>query len=154
MIIHSLKVGISPMPSNLKALKKLALHLPKNIKGRVYELGCGFGTVLPLLNRHYSDVVGFESSPLPYLVSKCRHKQVYKRNFFDEDLSDAGLIYCYLYPGAMEKLKPKLLAELKEGTHVFSNTFGMTKWPPTYVYAIGDLYCSNLYHWILPKSTK
>lgn len=154
MIIHSLKVGISPMPSNLKALTVLARHLPLNIDGAAYELGCGFGTVLPLLNRRYAEVIGFESSPFPYLVSKAVHSKVYRHDFFQEDLSSAGLIYCYLYPGAMEKLKGKFIKELRPGTHIFSNTFGMPGWAPTRAYQVNDLYHSKLYHWILSKSTK
>ncbi|MCH9613205.1 MAG: hypothetical protein SP1CHLAM54_02020 [Chlamydiia bacterium] len=142
------------MPTNLKARKALRKHLPTSIKGAAYELGSGFGSVLPLLKKRYQNVVGFETSPVPYLFSRVLHKNVHREDFFDVDLSDAGLVYCYLFPGAMKRLKEKFLEELRPGTHIFSNAFSMPQWTPTAIYPIEDIYHSNLYHWILPKSSK
>lgn len=154
IVVWSYRNGITPTPTSRKAKKNLMKALPATIKGNIYELGSGWGTLALPLARSYPNchVIAFESSPLPFFVSKLRkmfanvpNLKLLRRNFFEEDLSDASLIVCYLYPGAMRKLKEKFQKELKPGTRIVSNTFAIPGWQPEAVHEVGDLYHTKIY---------
>ena len=51
-------------------------------------------------------------------------------DIFEADISQASVVTLYLFPEANLKLRPKLLAELKPGTRVVSNSFTMGDWSP------------------------
>jgi SAM-dependent methyltransferase len=91
----------------------------------VYDLGCGDGTALIIAAKEFNAKgVGIEIDPLRYIFSTLRihfakvenRITIKKKNFFDENLSKATVIFAYLVPRALERLKPKLLKELKPGT--------------------------------------
>jgi precorrin-6B methylase 2 len=98
----------------------------------VYDLGCGDGRVIITAARHYgAQAVGIELDPLRWLWCRIwvrmlglRDRVDVKRgDLFQQDLSEADVVICYLLPEATDKLQDKLLAELKPGTRVVSNTF-------------------------------
>ena len=60
-------------------------------------------------------------------------------------MSGAELVVCYLFPGGMEKLKPKLEREVKPGAIVISNTFAISGWKATEILFASDLYRSPIY---------
>ncbi len=102
-----------------------------NIKSSdiVYELGSGNGTFLITAAKEFrAKGVGIEIDPLRFLTSTIvihiigmKNKVVIKRrNFFDEDLSRATIIYVYLVPKALNLLLPKFKKELKKGTKIIS----------------------------------
>ena len=53
-----------------------------------------------------------------------------EQDIFKVPLGDATVVTLYLLPDLMEKLKPKLLAELKPGTRIVSHDWGFADWPP------------------------
>lgn len=100
-----------------------------NDKDVVYDLGCGDGAALEVAAEEFgARGVGIEIDPLRYLFSKIRFKQngfdrkvkIVKKNFHDVDISEASVIFVYLVPRALERLKPKFLKELKKGTLIVS----------------------------------
>jgi len=140
------------MPTSYKVKNKLFSLLPMEIKGKIYELGSGWGTLLLLLAEKYPQyqILGLESSPLPFWFSKLRLRpypnvKVVREDFFSKNLSDTGLVVCYLYPGAMEKLKLKFEAELRPGAVVISNTFAVPGWVPENMFIVNDLYRTKIY---------
>lgn len=154
LVVWSIKNGISPMPTSTKAKPYLFELLPSNLQGKIYELGSGWGTLLfPLARRFpHSEVVGFETSPLPFCFSslwmlkeRVSNVKVFRKDFFFEDLSKASLVVCYLYPGAMLKLKGKFEKELKPGALVVCNTFAVPGWIPERVIEVPDLYHTKIY---------
>ncbi len=154
VVFWSLRNGISPMPTARKVKRTLLKVLPRDINGPIYELGSGWGTLLEPLYRLYPNqqIIGFETSPVPRWFSKLRllylrqdNVRVDKRDFFTQDLGGAGMVVCYLYPGAMARLRPKLAAELKEGTWVVSHTFAIPGWQAWQVYEVNDLYRTKIY---------
>lgn len=154
VVIWSVRNGISPMPTSPKAKKQLLFLLPDHVQGTIYELGSGWGTLLFPLARKYpkSCIVGYETSLCPYLVSRflisvfrLSHVKVVRRDFFSVNLQDASLVVCYLYPGAMSRLKDKFLKELPPGSCVISNTFAIPGWAPEVVREVGDLYKTKVY---------
>lgn len=105
----------------------------------VYDLGAGDGRfVLTAARRYQAKAVGFEISLLPYLVGLFRIRRARQgalasmrfQDFFHHDLSAADVIVCFLTPGAMAKLGPKLKRELKPGTRVVSFAFPIRDWTP------------------------
>ena len=150
----TIKNGISPMPTSKKAKNAILSLLPKHAPGKVYELGSGWGTLIIPLAKHLntSKVIGFETSPIPFYISKIRvwragfrNIEVFKMNFSDTSLTDATIVVCYLFPGAMGKLKQKFEKELKPGTLVISNTFAIPGWQPSQVIKTQDLYNKKVY---------
>lgn len=150
LIYHSLKNGITPMPTSPKVKDKLnSLTLPLQ-QGVIYELGSGWGGLAFTLARKYPShtVVAIESSTVPYLFCRLRrylfpqaNLHFIRQNFHGISLSDAALIVCYLYPMAMEKLKLKFDRELGEGVFIISNTFAIRGYSP-----FAEVYVDDLYH--------
>lgn len=154
IVIYSLWLGITPMPTSPKVKKELLALLPDKIEGTIYELGSGWGTLARPLAIMYQEnnVLAYELSPIPFLLSQLLNLVFPKRNlriervdFFEKKLDTAGLVVCYLYPGAMAKLKNKFEAELKPGTWVISNTFAVPGWKSVVTVEVNDLYRSKVY---------
>jgi Histone methylation protein DOT1 len=150
----SLKNGISPMPTSEKVKRKVLDFIPPETQGMIVDLGSGWGNVVMQLAKKFPHchIVGYETSPIPYyfsrvwaLFSKHPNLKIYRKNFFNEDLSEIALVYCYLYPGAMKELREKFINELKPGTIVFSNTFAIPDWEPVHVVSVKDLYNTRIY---------
>ena len=95
----------------------------------VYDLGSGDARVPIIAAREFeAHGVGIEIDYIRHLTAwlKVRKNKVSDRvtlkreNFFKSNISDATLVFVYLVPRVLEKIKPKLLSELKKGTRVLS----------------------------------
>ena len=139
VVAYTLRTGISPMPTGAAARVALLGVLPPDPGGTVFELGVGWGGLAAALARHYPtwSVIGYELSPVPWLVARARCRLVgpvnltlRRADFLRADLSPAGLVVCYLCPAGMVRLRPKLEAELRPGSVVVSNFFAVPGWNP------------------------
>jgi predicted RNA methylase len=101
----------------------------------VYDLGSGTGTALLVATKEFGvKGVGIEIDPLRSIYSKIRFKikglsekvKIIHKNFHDVNISQASVIFVYLVPKALERLKPKFLKELKKGTKIVSLRYRMT----------------------------
>ena len=146
------------MPSSRAAQRTLLKALPKNSK-HIYELGSGWGGLAFAIAgaNPKATIHAFEVSWLPWLVSVCmcfvyryRNVKIYKKNFFSCSLKEADVVVCYLYPGAMRKLRPVLEKELKPGASVLSNSFAIPGWGPPRVIPVTDLWHSEIYVYMAP----
>ncbi len=123
-------------PKNLVKLVLDNLELKGNV--RVVELGCGDARFLRAAEKQCSkcNLIGYEVSFVAYLSAQVRiffqrsKVQVKLKSFYRQDLSQADLIYCYLWPSIMAKLAPKLEKELKPGAQVVSLAFPIKTWKP------------------------
>jgi hypothetical protein len=75
------------------------------------------------------------------------------KDFHNADLADAALVVCYLTGPAMEKLRPKLEAELQPGALVASNTFAFNGWQAIDTQTAPDMYRTQVYLYRVGKST-
>ncbi|RJQ35928.1 class I SAM-dependent methyltransferase [Candidatus Microgenomates bacterium] len=140
--------------TNIKA--RVGLKLAEVTKDDlVYDLGCGDGRVVILAAKEFgAKGVGVEIDPLRFFLANflVRKNKVSKKvkitrgNFFEQDLSKATVVFLYLVPKALKKLKQKLLKELKPNCRIV-----------TYKYKIDlplvkNLKEDNLYLYKLPKS--
>ena len=152
---HTFQLGISPMPSSAKARRAIVeIVKSQNPRTNIAELGSGWGGLAISLARVVSGgrVVGYERSLVPYLWSQFAAKVVRVRNltllrddFHRAQLRDFDIVVCYLFTGAMEKLRKKFEQELKPGALVISNTFAVPGWKPIEVIRLEDLYKTPIY---------
>jgi cyclopropane fatty-acyl-phospholipid synthase-like methyltransferase len=109
-------------------------------KDVVYDLGSGDGRIVITAARTYgARGVGIEIDPA--LVKKATENaaaagvsdrvRFVTQNFFTADISNATVVTLYLLQSINERLRPKLVRELKPGTRVVSHVFNMgPEWPP------------------------
>lgn len=103
----------------------------------VYELGAGEGRLLKVFAATKAQtILGFELSFLPFLIAWVRLRrfaprvQVHCQDFFKADFRKASVIFCFLTPPAMRKLKEKFAAECRPGTRIISYAFSIPGWTP------------------------
>jgi hypothetical protein len=159
VFLPTLWTRASPLPTPGAARGTLLAMLPDTVDGPVCDLGSGWGGVARALARRYprSPVIGFEVSPLPWAWSrlgqalggltggKTGNLTFRFGDFHNADLTGAALVVCYLPGPAMEKLRPKLEAELRPGALVASNTFALRGWTPVEVRTAPDAHASQVY---------
>ena len=156
--VWTVVTGSPPTPTSLRVRRTMLAILPPRLpradRGRIYELGSGWGGLSRALADRFPDqpVVGIELSPLPLLVAWALNMAAPKRNltlqfgnFLNIDLSDAVLVVCYLSPGMLLRLQPKLERELTPDALVLSNTFAIPKWKPAAKVTSSDIYRSSIY---------
>lgn len=149
------------MPSSPRVIRVLLQMIPADLQGTIVELGAGWGSLLfPLAKAFpHCQVIGYENSLIPFLSSKLLQKlffaapnlKIEREDFFQQSLHQSSLIICYLYPGAMKKLRNKFDAELSDGTLVISHTFAVPGWTPMQIVELNDLYRTKIYLYTFPN---
>jgi hypothetical protein len=159
IVFHTLRTGISPMPTSGRVRRQVLSLLPEGMEGTVLELGSGWGTLaFALADRcPRARVVAFELSPVPYAFAWLRQRlaprpnlHLVREDFFRARFSGASAVVCYLYPGAMTRLGPKLSEELAPGTRILSHTFALRGWKPVQTRVVDDLYRTPVYLYEVP----
>jgi len=125
-----IRVPFVPTPGHI-AEAMIGLVMWKGTE-HVIDLGAGDGSLLEAVKRRYPGVhaYGCEIVPTVWLLGWLRALalrtgvKLRLRSMFSEDISNADVIFLYLFPEVMEKLKTKFDAELKPGTPVITQTFG------------------------------
>lgn len=116
---------------NSRVAARLAKVKPSDI---VYELGSGDAEFLMVAAGEFgAKGVGIEIDPLRVWISKVLIRlrglsgkiKIIKGNFSQHDLSGASVVFMYLVPRALERLRPKLEKELKKGTRIVSFRYEM-----------------------------
>ncbi len=104
---------------------------------QVLELGAGEGRlVLQFAKTPAAQVIGYELSLLPFAIAWLRTRKFRPRvqmrmaDFFRADYNRADVIFCFLTPPAMRKLKVKFEQECRPGTRIISYTFSIPGWTP------------------------
>lgn len=105
--------------------------------GPFVELGVGDARIITqVADRFHISSIGYEISTIPYLAAKSRVARIPKehrpkilfKDFFNVSLQDAKIIFCFLTPPAMKKLKEKFEKECAPGTRIISYTFAIPGW--------------------------
>ncbi len=114
-------------------------ELQINNRKVIYDLGSGNGDfLLAAAGRGAKKCIGFELSPVPYLLSVCKTLfyrgktaiRIFNRSFYKADLSDADIVYVYLVQTALKRLAEKLEQELKPGAVVICKGSSFPDWKP------------------------
>jgi cyclopropane fatty-acyl-phospholipid synthase-like methyltransferase len=124
----------------------------------VYDLGSGDGRIVIAAAKKYgARGVGIEMDPA--LVAKARENaaaagvagrvRFVTADLFTTDLRPASVVTLYLLQSLNERLRPKLVRELKPGARVVSHVFNMgPEWPPEKTITIDR---SRVFLWSIPK---
>ena len=129
-----------PFISTSARLHDTILQAAEIKKGeRVYDLGCGKASLLIRASKIGALGEGYEISLWPYVWARWNiwinraPVRIHLRNFFKADLSQADVVFCYLFPEVMVKLEEKFLKELKPGARVVSHAFKLPNLEPAEV---------------------
>lgn len=126
----------------------------------VYDLGSGDGRIVIAAAKHFgARGIGIELERHLVAESELNAQQAgvadrvkfVHGDIFEADLRDATVVTLYLFPVVNEKLRPKLLRELRPGARIVSHMYGIGDWTPhantQVVVGRGIHY---VYSWIVP----
>lgn len=134
---------------------RIECNLAKVKKGDViYDLGSGEGTALIIAAKEYGATgVGIEIDPFRAWISKINvmisgvgnKVEIRRDNFWNQDISKASVIFMYLIPKTLVKLRPRFLKELKPGTRIVTFVYQMDL-PLIAKDDKAELYCYEIPH--------
>lgn len=133
-------IGAAWEPTSREKVKRMLEMSGVGPLDIVYDLGSGDGRiVLEAARTYHARAVGVEADPLRVLLSRIAivlfrlrgQARVVWGNFFHLNLSEATVVTLFLSQGTNQRLKPKLMAELKPGTRVVSYVWTFDNWLPT-----------------------
>ena len=133
----------------------------------VIDLGSGDGRiVLTGATRHKASGMGVDidgelvelANASAQRLGVAQRVQFHQQDVFAADLSRATVLTLYLLPSMMERLRPKLLLELKPGTRIVSHDFDLGEWKPDRSvnvqtpekYEISGSWSSTVHLWTVP----
>ena len=123
----------------------------------VYDLGSGDGRIVITAAKKYgARGVGIEMDPA--LIKKSNDNataagvagrvRFVTQDLFKADIHEATVVTLYLLQSINERLRPKLVRELKPGTRIVSHVFNMgPEWPAERTIEVGP---SRVYLWTIP----
>ena len=143
------------LPTKRKNIRKMLQMAQLKPGDLVYDLGSGDGRVLIIAAREFgAKGVGIEIDPFRAAFSKLLVKfykldgqiEIIRGNFFQQELSQADVIFAYLLQRTNNRLIRKMIKELRPGTRVVANTFIFPGWPVVdkdekeqlYLYEVGE----------------
>ena len=123
----------------------------------VYDLGSGDGRIVITAAKKYgARGVGIEIDPA--LVKKAKENaaaagvssrvRFVTQDLFTSNISEATVVTLYLLQSINERLRPKLVRELKPGTRIVSHMFNMgPEWPAEKTIEVEP---SRIFLWTIP----
>jgi len=105
----------------------------------VIDLGSGDGRMIITAARNFkANGIGVDIEPklVELATRNARNEAVGDRakfieqDMFKADISKASVVTLYVLPDFMEKLRPKLLRELKPGARIVAHDYYMSEWHP------------------------
>lgn len=120
------------------------------------DFGAGVGSVVIPVARQMPalQVEAWERAPIPWWICSLRAKpfkniQVFRRSFWDCDLSQFDVLFVFLSPLAMPRLAEKARLEMPKGALLVSSSFPVPEWKPEFTQQLEDnrktiLYCYRI----------
>ena len=150
----SVVIGAGFEPTSKRLVTKMLEMAEIGPNDVLYDLGSGDGRIVMEAVKSYGvKAVGIEADPIRVLWSRMflffydiQDKSKIKwGNFFNNDINEATVVTLFLGGKTNQKLKDKLIKELKPGTRVVSYVWKFNGWEPTkvnytdriYLYIIG-----------------
>ena len=122
----------------------------------VVDLGSGDGRIVIAAARAHAGIRGWgvdldeklvlESNAAAQAQGLAERIRFVRGDVFDADLSQADVIFIWLWPEIMRMLRPKILAEARPGTRVITGIWSLGNWRPDQV----DDKSMRLNLWIVP----
>jgi hypothetical protein len=145
--------GEVPLFLSNRATAEAVLDLLPQAAGlRVIDLGAGTGGLLRRLARARPDAhfTGIEHAPLPYLVARLNARGlanlvIRHGDLWRQPLGGQDVVYVFLSPRAMPRLRDKARAEMPSGALLVSNSFPLPDLAPEQVAEVPDRRGTRLY---------
>ena len=145
---------VPTLPEIVEEMLKLANVGPNDV---VYDLGCGDGRLVITAVKKFGAKRGVGVDIDPERIKESRENaralgvtnrvRFIQQDLFKTNIKEATVGTLYLLPEVNLRLRPKLLAELKPGTRVVSNSFDMGDWKYEKVAFVGE---QPIYFWTIP----
>ena len=129
-------VWVPSAPEVITAMMEAAKVGPGDV---VYDLGCGEGEIIIAAAKLYgARGVGVDLDPERIRNARANaasagvteRVRFVEQDLFKTDVSPATVVTLYLLPELNERLRPKLVSELRPGSRIVSHDFGMGDWVP------------------------
>ncbi|MBX3680506.1 MAG: class I SAM-dependent methyltransferase [Rhodocyclaceae bacterium] len=147
--------------SNHATVEAVAALLAGRPEARLLDIGSGTASVLRPLARRFPGwrFLGIESAPLPHLLAcllarKQANVQLRRGDFFAQDWGDYAVIYAFLSPVPMQRVREKALLEMRAGSVLISNSFPLPETVPDHVVEVADSRRTHLYCYTIPSRKK
>jgi SAM-dependent methyltransferase len=142
-------------PEVIEAMLNAANVGPKDL---VYDLGCGEGEIVIAAARRGARAVGVDLDPERIANARknaaaagvANRVTFVEQDLFKTDVRPATVVTLYLLPELNERLRPKLLSDLRPGTPVVSHDFGMGSWEPERTIEVPLARPHRVYLWRIP----
>ena len=152
--LRSPDVIFVPTPS--ATVERMLSTAKVNKNDVLYDLGCGDGRiVIEAAKRYGLRAVGIDIDPQRIAEANANAKsagvshlvQFRNADLFESNISEATVVTLYLLPSLNQKLRPKLMKDLKKGTRIVSHDFDMGDWKPDQTSNVDG---RTVYLWTIP----
>lgn len=143
------------LPISRHALDSLLGLADVSASDTVYDLGCGDGRIVVAAAERGAHAVGVDIDPVRIQEARANAEAESQKltgkvefliqSLFEVDISSATIVTLYLGQEINEKLRPRLLRDLRPGTRVLSHAFTMGDWEPD---RTNDE--DRIYLWVIP----
>lgn len=128
-------IGVPFVPTSKRLVRDIFKKFRMTKNDVFYDLGCGDGRLVFYVAKKYGcRAVGVEVNPLLHCfarlvkkITKTDNVFFLKKNIFKVDLQEATVIYLFLFPEIIERLKNKILKECKN-VRIISHGFVIKGW--------------------------
>lgn len=123
----------------------------------LYDLGSGDGRIVVTAAQRFGvRGVGIDINPERIQEAEANAKEAgveqltefRQEDLFKADFGEATVVTMYLLPSVNNRLKPKLLNDLKPGTRIVSHAFDIEGWEPERVIEADG---RTIYFWVVPE---
>jgi SAM-dependent methyltransferase len=143
------------LPISRHALDSLVRLADFTSSDTVYDLGCGDGRIVVAAAERGAHAVGVDIDPVRIQEARANAEAESQKltgkvefliqSLFEVDISSATVVTLYLGKEINEKLRPRLLRDLRPGARVLSHAFTMGDWEPD---RTND--DDRIYLWVIP----
>lgn len=114
---YAAKIGAPYVPAHTKPVRKTFSCITIGEQDVFIDLGAGDGKLVLAAAEKGAQARGYELSPIMWVIAWARAQwwswrnrgkkkpQIYLRNFYTQNLTDATILYAFLLPQNMERLK-------------------------------------------------
>jgi SAM-dependent methyltransferase len=138
-VIGEVEVPTPYLPSTHVAVEEMLRLADVRAADVVVDLGSGDGRI-PITAARAFGARGFGVDIDAKLVDESNENarkagvedrvKFFQRDVFQTDIRDATVVTLYLLTGLVNRLKPKLMKELRPGTRIVAHDFGFKDWMP------------------------
>ena len=135
-LVYSLLMGSPFVKTKSRTLDRVFKEANLKPNQLIIDLGCGDGKIVRTAAKHYKlRGIGVDINPLliyrAKIMAKLEHLSsvtFYRQNIFDADISEADVVYLFLLPRFLVKLRAKLKNETKKDVLIISHGFQIEDW--------------------------